>query len=101
MKPEMDRAKRKVEALLASKEATAGMSVRIHGAHLILAREEQTASGKTEAEERVRLTRMGTSRWGLSVKRHNGRWEQTPFSGSVPEVLDAVWTFMQHLVGPY
>jgi hypothetical protein len=44
---------------------------------------------------------MSSSRWGLSVKRHNGRWERTPFSGSMKEMVETIWTFMQHLVTPY
>lgn len=101
MKPGMDRARREVEALLDVEDTTAGMIVRIHGDHLILAREEEADSGEMVPDDRVRLSRMSSTKWGLSVKRHTGRWERTPFSGSIREVMDAVWTFMQHLVAPY
>jgi len=101
MKPGMDRAKREIEELLESDELTAGMFIRVHGDHLILARRETEPRGGTVAGDRVRLTRLGQSAWGLSVKRHTGRWERTPFSGNMREVMDAVWTFMQHLVAPH
>jgi hypothetical protein len=35
------------------------------------------------------------------VKRHTGRWERTPFMGTIEEMVDALRTFMQHLVAPY
>lgn len=101
MKPGMDRAKHEIEELLESEDMTAGMIVRVHGDNLILAREEEADSGETVVDDRVRLTRLGRSRWGLSVKRYTGRWERTPFSGNIREVMDAVWAFMQHLVAPY
>lgn len=101
MKPGMDRAKREIEELLESEDLTAGMVVRVHGDNLILAREEEADSGEIVVDDRVRLTRLARSRWGLSIKRHTGRWERTPFSGNIREVMDAVWTFMQHLVAPY
>lgn len=101
MKPGMDRAKREIEELLESDELTAGMSARVHGDHIILARREAELRGETVVNDRVRLTRLGRSAWGLSVKRHTGRWERTPFSGNMQEVMDAVWTFMQHLVAPH
>lgn len=101
MKPGMDRAKREVEALLELEDTTAGMTVRIYGDHLLLARQEEADSGEMVSDDRVRLTRLSSSKWGLSVKRHTGRWQRTPFSGSIREVMDAVWAFMQHLVAPY
>jgi len=101
MKPGMGRAKREIEELIEGEDVTAGMTVRVHGDNLILVRQEEAASGETVFDDRVRLTRMSRSTWGLSVKRHTGRWEQTPFSGSMREMMDAVWTFMQHLVARY
>ena len=48
----------------------------------------------------MRLTRLSASKYGLSVKRHNGRWERTPFSGTITEVFEAILSFMQHLLAP-
>ena len=78
-----------------------GMYVRVHGEHLVLGRPDDRApDGKTHSDDRLRLTRLGRDQWGLSVKRHTGRWERTPFSGSMSELHDVVMSFMQHLVAP-
>jgi len=101
MKLGMARAKLEIEEIIEREDVTAGMVVRVHGDNLTLVRQEEAASGETTFDDRVRLTRMSRSEWGLSVKRHTGRWERTPFSGSMREMMDAVCTFMQHLVAPY
>jgi hypothetical protein len=49
----------------------------------------------------VRLTRLSDSRYGLSVKRHTRRWERTPFAGTLREMLQVMYTFMQHLVAAW
>jgi hypothetical protein len=87
--------------LLERNNLTAGMYVRVHGDHLIVGRREPVTPGDPEATDRVRLTRLGNGSYGLSVKRHTGRWERTPFSGNMNDVVKAVWEFMQHLVAPY
>jgi len=90
-----------LEELLESSELTAGMYVRVHGDNLILGRREALGpEGETEDEDRVKLTRLSASTYGLSVKRHTGRWEKTPFRGSLKEMVDVIWTLMQHLVAP-
>ena len=58
-------------------------------------------NGELENDDRVRLTRLSASTYGLSVRRHTGRWERTPFSGSMEEMVDTILGCMQHLVAPY
>jgi len=99
MKATMEAARARLVPLLEDNQLTAGMSVRIHGDHLVLARNDPDPEG--EPSDRVRLTRLGHSRYGLSVKRHTGRWERTPFSGTLPEMVDVMHTFMQHLVAAW
>jgi hypothetical protein len=102
MKKGMDEARRRLQQLLDGHELTEGMYVRVHGDHLIVGREEPVGpDGKLEREDRVRFTQFGTSTYGLSVKRHTGRWERTPFSGSMKQMVDTVLSFMQHLVASY
>jgi len=101
MKPGMNRALLRLEDLLEADDMTAGLLARAHGENLIIGRTEKTDSGEDVSDDRVRLTRLSTTRWGLSVKRHTGRWERTPFSGTMEEMVEAVCTFMQHLVAPY
>jgi hypothetical protein len=98
MKAGMDHARRRLEELLESDRLTAGMVVRTQGDHLVLARGEEMDSGEMMLEDRVRLTSLPKDQWGLSVKRHTGRWERTPFSGSLAEMVEVMHTFMQHLV---
>lgn len=95
-------AKRELERLLAANPITEGMYVRSWGDHLILGRQEPFGpEGELEADDRVRLTALSTSTYGLSVRRHTGRWEKTPFTGSLEELADTICTCMQHIVAPY
>ena len=102
MKTEMRISESKLRGLLDAHEPTADLYVRVHGDHLILGRREPVGSnGEMENDDRVRLTRLSTSTYGLSVKRHTGRWERTPFSGDMEEMVDTILGCMQHLVAPY
>ncbi len=95
----MEAVRTRLLPLLEDSELTAGMSVRTYGDHLILARSDpETEAGATDC---VRLTRLSASRYGLSVKRHTGRWERTPFSGTLKEMVQVMHTFMQHLVAAW
>ena len=88
--------------LLEKNEVTAGMYVRVHGDHLIVGRpESRDPQGSNRGDDRIRFTRLGGRTYGLSVKRHTGRWERTPFSGSMQDMVDVVLACMQHLVAPY
>jgi hypothetical protein len=99
---EMRTAESKLRGLLRAHEQTAGLYVRVHGDHLILGRREPFGpAGEVENDDRVRLTRLSASTYGLSVKRHTGRWERTPFAGSMEEMVDTILGCMQHLVAPY
>jgi len=102
MKMQMQLAQSKLSGLLDAHEQTAGLYVRVHGDHLILGRREPLGpDGEMENDDRVRLTRLSASTYGLSVKRHTGRWERTPFSGDMEEMIDTILGCMQHLVAPY
>ena len=91
-----------VRGLLEAHQPTVGMYVRMHGDHLILGRQEPIGpNGELENSDRVRLTKLATTTYGLSVKRHTGRWERTPFVGTLEEMVDIILGRMQHLVAPY
>lgn len=99
-----DRTRRQQAAsrLAESHELTAGMYVRVRGDHLILGRHEPLGpEGEIEPSDRVKLTHLGADTYGLSVLRHTGRWQKTPFSGSLEEMFETIWTLMQHLVAAY
>ena len=99
-----ERARRQQAAvrLAESHELTTGMYVRAHGDDLILGRQEPLGpDGELEPSDRVKLTHLGAETYGLSVLRHTGRWQKTPFSGTLEEVFETIWTLMQHLVAVY
>ena len=100
MNPKRQTARDELGTLLEKHELTEGMYVRTHGDHLVVGRREIFDSETIEGD-RVRLTKLSSNRYGLSVKRHNGRWERTPFSGSMKEMVNAIHNFMQHLVTSY
>jgi hypothetical protein len=100
--PRREAAKQRLERLLTGDPLTEGMYVRAWGDHLIIGRHEAFGpEGEMEADDRLRLTARNTSSWGLSVRRHTGRWEKTPFTGTLEELSHVIWTLMQHIVAPY
>jgi len=102
MQMNMRLAESKLKGLLEAHQPTAGMYVRVHGDHLILGRQEPIGpSGQVENDDRVRFTHLAASSYGLSVKRHTGRWERTPFAGTLEEMVEIILGCMQHLVAPY
>ncbi len=101
-------AKRAVESelreLLDGNPGTEGMTIRVHGRQLVLGREDPDPDGPFPdlvPDDRVRLTHLGGSKYGLSVRRHTGRWEKIPFSGSLAELVDTLGGPMQHLVAAW
>lgn len=95
-------AKQRLERLLSENTLTEGMYVRTWGDHLIIGRHEPFGpDGEIEVDDRLRLTALNASSYGLSVRRHTGRWEKTPFTGSLEELTEVIWAYMQHLVAPY
>jgi len=95
-------ARARLEELLSSNPITEGVYVRTWGDHLILGRHEPFGpNGELETSDRLRLTSLDRSSFGLSVRRHTGRWEKTPFTGTLDELTDIIWSLMQHLVAPY
>ena len=90
--------------LLDSHPATEGMTIRAHGKSFILGRRDHDPGGpfpSAEPDDRVRLTATAKGRFTVSVRRHTGRWEKTPFTGTLPQVFDAICATMQHLVAPW
>jgi len=101
MRTDMRAEESRLKVLLAAHEPTAGLCVRARGDHLILARPEPIGpNAQVENDDRVRLTRLSACTYGLSVKRYTGRWERTPFSGSMEEMVDIILGCMQHIIAP-
>ena len=101
MKPEMIGPHSQLERLVNGNKLTAGMYVRVHGKNLILGRRESFGpEGVEENDDRVRLTQRNQLSYALSVKRYTGRWQRTPFAGSLEEVFEVMLVVMQHLLQP-
>ena len=98
---EMAAAQETLSRLLQGEQTTRGLYVRVWGKHLIVGREEPWGpDGELGKSDRVRLTRLNASTYGLSVKRHTGRWEKTPFFGSMQDMVEVMQSLMPHLVAP-
>ena len=100
MKPGMQQARNSLGYMLESNDATQAMVIRVHGDNLVLSRRE-CSDEQDDLRDCVRLTRITSTKWALSVKRHTGRWQRTPFVGTMDEVVNAIWAYMQHLVQPW
>jgi hypothetical protein len=61
------------------------LSVSARGSHLTVYSGTQSAP-----EPRIRLSRLPGAQYGVSFPAWSGRWEPTPFSGSLTEVLETV-----------
>jgi hypothetical protein len=101
MKAKMVQAQAQLSKLLEQTSITSGMTLRVQGEHLILGRPDADAVASKPHDDRLRLTWLSNTKFGLSVKRHTGRWEQTPFSGTLDEMVDTITSYMQHIVAPY
>ncbi len=52
------------------------------GDHLVIYSEEDG-----EKDSRARLSRLSSDLYQLGLADHNGRWESTPFTGTIPELI--------------
>jgi hypothetical protein len=48
----------------------------------------------------VRFRKISTRVWALECATHTGRWEPTPFTGSLPELMDLVTTTLPWTIAP-
>ncbi len=74
-----------LQMLVAKRESLDYIVVKKHGKSLKLMSE-----GSNGLEPHARFTRFGSDLWRLELPSHTGRWEQTPFTGPMDEVLDAL-----------
>jgi len=74
-----------LEELLARHEHLSHLRVKKRGDSLTLFSGEQH-----DLHLHARLTHIGGNHWGLSLPRHNGRWERTPFTGTMRQLIDTL-----------
>ena len=72
-------------ALLRQHEGLEHLDVEVRGDAVIVFSMEDGAKRR-----RARFTWLGAGHYGLSLTRHTGRWEPTPFTGPLPEVVDVL-----------
>lgn len=58
------------------------LQVRVYGSHLVVFTEQEGVK-----ENRARLTYMKQQVYVLGIANHRGKWEPTPFNGTVNELL--------------
>lgn len=74
-------AARDLASLLAKQPGLDHIKVKKHGDSLLL------FSGEGDQRwSHARLTALGRSTWGLSLGMSSGRWERTPFVGTMKDV---------------
>lgn len=99
MNPTMQKAERELRGLMDASPLVQGMTIRVSGSHFYLGWPLPPGPFSDDGpDDRVRFTHLGGASFGLSVRRHTGRWEKAPYSGSIRELVDVVTTVMQHLV---
>lgn len=74
-------AARDLAALLAKQPGLDHLKVKKHGDSLIVLCDD---GGRPD--KRARLTALDRRTWGLSLAMFGGRWERTPFTGTLAEL---------------
>lgn len=100
MKSSLEAAAQELRLLIEESPVTRGMIVRVEGSHLYLGRplRPNDPYPDEEPDDRVRFTLLKGPSFGLGVRRHTGKWEKAPYSGTLRELVGIVCTVMQHLV---
>jgi hypothetical protein len=84
---DLEDARAQLEQLAAAHPQLAHLRVKKHGSSLVL------FSGVGAAMQRhARFTQIAAAEWGLSFPLHTGRWDRTPFTGSLREIWEMLVT---------
>jgi len=70
--------------------------IQARGDHLILYSLEDE-----EKINRVRFTRLSVNKYQLSMANHKGRWEKTPFTGTIPELVEMLTEQLSFVLAEY
>jgi len=76
---------RSAERLAAEQRNLAHLRVKKHGSSLVL-----SAAPVKGVQRHARFTQIAAAEWGLSFPLHTGRWEKTPFTGSLREIWETL-----------
>ena len=81
----VDHGAQQLRALLRQHQGLEHLDVEVRGDAVIVF---STEDG--DKLRRARFTWLGAGHYGLSLTRHTGRWEATPFHGQLPEVVEVL-----------
>jgi hypothetical protein len=79
---DMEKQARALRAILADRELT-HLHVTKRGKALAIA-----SGTEDDPEPEARLTLLAAGTWRLDLRHHTGRWDQTPFTGAMADLVD-------------
>lgn len=85
----------RIEGILKEQNLT-HLKAQGRGDHLVIYSLDQG-----EKVSRVRLSRLAASRYQLGFADHRGRWESTPFTGTIDELLHLLTDQFPWVLAPY
>lgn len=71
------------------------LNVRKHGKHLVIYSMEDG-----EKVNRARLTKVTAQYYQLGMANHRGKWESTPFRGTLDEIIDLLTNDFAFAIAP-
>jgi hypothetical protein len=74
----------------------AHLSVRVYGKHLTI-----YSGTPGDAEHRARLAQLTRDRYRLDMAGRGGRWESTPYTGALRELLDQLINQFGFVLAPW
>ena len=90
-----DSATERLSSVLRRRKGLEHLRVKKHGVSLILL----SGEGRDEVKH-AKLTSLGKENWGLSLPRHTGRWERTPYVGTLDYLLKVLLTDLGFYLAP-
>lgn len=72
------------------------LRVRRHGASLVL-----YSLLEDDKVNRARLTAVSRTRWRLDMPLHTGRWQSTPYVGTLTDIFHILTTELSPFIAPW
>ena len=94
--PRGERAARELEAMLRARGDGANVDVTERAGHLEIAVKLDDGTSQVLA----RATSIGIDQYGLSFRKHTGRWEPMPVSGDLRAIAQGITDFLAPYLDP-
>ena len=91
----MEFAQEELEELIGSHDGLGHIRIKRRGKSLTL-----YSDSPEGMDLHAKLTARGRDIWGLSLPRHTGRWEKTPFVGPMPQVVSTLTDMLGFHLAP-